>query len=406
LSFITPDKWISKDFGIELRKRVAPGLVSILPVGRGVFESTLIDSIITTISAQPVPTLQLLSLNEGRVSVTAEINKTELNADDGFDQWLSPSYMALRKLDVVAVRRLGDLAQTENACATSDAYVLKSLLVDAGTVRGYDSRNQYKVVNTGTLGKFAFRWGERPMRYLKDDYLFPVVSKTAFEANFGATYRRRAASPKIIIKGLTLLDAALDHDGSFVPGKTTLVVCSDDTSLLKFLLGVINSRVASLYVTSKYASASYNGGVNFTPDMLNSIPIPDSIDEAAIISSVDEMIAAQSSIQAATLTLYALIRASSTGSGLRRALERWYDLSNGRFLEELERQGLDLSVRRRAEWVDILQDTKAQIAGARAQLVEGREAVEARLCEAYGFDPADVVPQHDAVEPADVASAA
>jgi tRNA1(Val) A37 N6-methylase TrmN6 len=38
LSFITPDKWISKDFGIEIRKRTLPGIVSILPLGRGVFK--------------------------------------------------------------------------------------------------------------------------------------------------------------------------------------------------------------------------------------------------------------------------------------------------------------------------------------------------------------------------------
>jgi type I restriction-modification system DNA methylase subunit len=34
LSFITPDKWISKPLGSEIRKHFTPGLVSILPVGR------------------------------------------------------------------------------------------------------------------------------------------------------------------------------------------------------------------------------------------------------------------------------------------------------------------------------------------------------------------------------------
>ena len=65
LAFITPDKWISKDFGIEIRKRILPGLVSILPVGRGVFEGSLVDSIITTVSSKPVYKLQSLSVSDG-----------------------------------------------------------------------------------------------------------------------------------------------------------------------------------------------------------------------------------------------------------------------------------------------------------------------------------------------------
>ena len=71
----------------------------------------------------------------------------------------------------------------------------------------------------------------------------------------------------MIIKGLTLLDAALDLDGSYVPGKSTIVFCSDDAAQLRLLAGIINSGLASFDVKQKYASASYNGGVNFTPEM-------------------------------------------------------------------------------------------------------------------------------------------
>jgi hypothetical protein len=38
-----------------------------------------------------------------------------------------------------------------------------------------------------------------------------------------------------VIKGLTLLDAALDLDGSFMPGKSTLVVCGTNPKTLKAL---------------------------------------------------------------------------------------------------------------------------------------------------------------------------
>ena len=59
LSFITPDKWISKDFGTAIRKRILPGLMSFLPVGRDVFESSLVNSLVTIVGARPTKKVQV-----------------------------------------------------------------------------------------------------------------------------------------------------------------------------------------------------------------------------------------------------------------------------------------------------------------------------------------------------------
>jgi len=361
LSFITPDKWISKDFGLHMRKRVTPGLVSILPAGRDVFESAIVDSIVTTISSRPVADFQVLSITDGEITVAAQISKKHFDGEQGFDQLLSTHYPLLRKLEAVGKRRLADIAGTENACATSDTYVLGEILTDAGSIHAYNPNEHYKVANTGTLGRFSFRWGARPMRYLKNDYTYPIVAKNDFQAKLGATYQRRAASPKLMIKGLTLLDAALDQDGSFVPGKSTLVICSDNAKKLKLLAGLINSKVASFYVKQKYASASYNGGVNFTPDMLNSIPVPDDVDEDAIIRNVETLIRAQEEISARTSLVHNTIRTAGAAGPLRKKLHHWYDLSGTEFVQELTRQGLNLSVRDKADGAKSAKKTKPKL---------------------------------------------
>lgn len=386
LSFITPDKWISKDFGAEIRKRIMPGIVSILPVGRDVFESSLIDSIVTTVSYRPVDKLQVLSIDNGEVSIAAEIDKADLHGDEGFDQLLSRHYGFLRKLESVGTGRLKDIAETENACATSDTYVLGKLLADARSIYGYVAARHYKVANTGTLSRFGFRWGLRAMRYLKKDYTCPIVAKNDFKANLGVTYQRRAASSKIIIKGLTLLEAALDLDGSFIPGKSTLVICSTDPKTLKVLAGIINSRLASFYVKQKYASASYNEGVNFTPDMLNSIPIPHKFDTSSIVENVDKILAAQAQILAATSSLQATIRASGVSTKLRKQFDYWYELSTAEFIEELGRQGLIMSVRDKAEWAELLEEEKAKVAKSLADRAAADNAIDDIMFDAYGLD--------------------
>ncbi|GHA13177.1 type II endonuclease-methyltransferasefusion protein [Devosia pacifica] len=385
LSYITPDKWISKDFGTAMRKRIVPGILSILPVGRDVFESALVDSIITTIGDKPSDELQIHDLIDGEIVVSGRIPKAELNGEDGFDRLLSVHHAFLRKLDKKAAKRLGELAETENACATADTYTLGGIIEDAESVHGYDPAKDYRIANTGTLDKYVFRWGAKPMRYLKNDYEFPIVSKASFRETLGATYNRRAASPKIVIKGLTLLDGAIDLDGSYVPGKTTLVICSDDLVLLKCLAGIVNSQIASFYVKQKYASASYNGGVNFTSDMINSIPVPKGIKKPVIAALVDRIVAGRSKFVETTASLHSLLRASGGAAKLGRKLDAWHELSSAEFLAEIVKRGVHVPIKERPQWLDVFARHKARVAKVMASADAAEAEIDETLATAFGL---------------------
>ena len=224
------------------------------------------------------------------------------------------------------------------------------------------------------------------MRYLKNDYLFPVVVKADFRTRLGATYQRRAASPKIIIKGLTLLDGALDLDGAYVPGKSTIVFCSSDAGKLKLLAGIVNSRFASFYVKQKYASASYNGGVNFTPDMLNSIPLPPELTETAIIAAVDAILGALKGITEAGSSLLAAIRASSPQPSLRRQFDSWPMMEAPVFIGELLKQGLAPSLTERGEWADLLERSKALAAQHVTAYTTAKHAIDRALFSAFNLN--------------------
>ena len=213
------------------------------------------------------------------------------------------------------------------------------------------------------------------MRYLKHDYDFPIVERKKFSISLGATYNRRAASPKIIIKGLTLLDAALDADASFVPGKSTLVIPSQSVADLKFLAAVVNSRAVSFYVKQKYASASYNGGVNFTTDMINGIPVPASIDKQKLVKAVDKIIAAQSKIAVASKELLDAVRASGTPKALSR-FDSWYEWSASEFINELKRAGIGVNIRERGEWTALLEEKQAVTIPHRKQVEEAQAEID------------------------------
>ena len=362
MAYITPDKWISKKFGLEIRKHILPDLSAILPLGRGVFDGALVDSIVTTISAKGTDEVEVLSVENGEIEVVSAVPKEKINIETGFDELLSPNYELIRKIEGANSVPLIDYAECENACATNDAYTLTQFIRDAESGKPYDIRKDYKVANTGTLNRYTFKWGRKPMRYIKADYLFPAVKKKDFDKVFGATYRRRARSPKLIIKGLTLLDAAIDVDASYVPGKSTLVIPSEDPEILKFLAGMINSKLSSFYIKQKYASSSYNTGVNFTTDMINSIPIPLTVSRKKIASTVSKIVKASENIENETNKIISTIRSISKEYKYNSRIEHWYALELNEFIKVVERCGAKLKVKERSQWVDLFEKSRGKIA--------------------------------------------
>lgn len=135
------------------------------------------------------------------------------------------------------------------------------------------------------------------MVYLGRRFSRPVVNKKEFLTAFQNSYGRKASKIKIILKGLNLLDACLDSDGTVIPGKTTLFIPSDNLETLKLLLAIINSSVAFFYLKQKYPASSYNLGTSFTKEMINALPVPTIVpdDRANLVSRVDAILTTRDS---------------------------------------------------------------------------------------------------------------
>jgi hypothetical protein len=270
LIFITPDKWLSKPFGEELRKGILDNVYSITETGRKVFKTAKVDSIITIITSRKNSLLESLTFIDGKAIQISLIEKSILETPFSFD-WLFSSHInLLLRLEKLPYKFI-EFALCENACATSDAYKLKEYINNIDP-NEFDASKYLKVINTGTIGKYTSKWGDKPMTYLKEKYAYPVVKRDRFLQDFKNSYGKISIKSKIIIKGLTLLDGCLDKEGTTVPGKTTLVVTSD---YLYLALAIINSEIAIFYIKQKYQGSSYNQGITFTKTMINNLPSPD-----------------------------------------------------------------------------------------------------------------------------------
>lgn len=289
LTYITPDKWIAKPFGDEFRKGVIKNIFVLLKAGRKIFKEAKVDSIITFFASKHSDSFKIINFEEGKFIFKREVNKSSLLSPFTLDHLFSENLDFLLELGKLN-KRVSDFSECENACATSDAYKLAPLIKSLSEDK-FNKENFLKIINTGTIGKYYMKWGKQEMTYLKNKYLYPVVERKEFLDTFKNSYAIKSLKPKIIIKGLNLLDGCLDQEGDVIPGKTTLVITDNDIQKLKFLLTIINSKLAIFYIKERYPSSSYNQGVGFTKDMINNFPIPnvDGIKRNELVSFSDEI---------------------------------------------------------------------------------------------------------------------
>lgn len=289
LCFITPDKWLSKPFGSKFREYcMIPRMKTILHTGNKTFESAMVDAIITLFvnNSNSISAYKFDS-NKDIVHMNT-VPSLSIPKPYYIDSLFSENNYLIRKIEENSVM-LRTIAECENACATHDAYELSPYVHNLKS--DFDSIKDLRLVNTGTIDKFSNRWGIKEITYLGAKYMNPIVDKKEFCCNFGKAYVRKALSKKLIFKGLNLLDGFIDFKGEYIPGKSTLVICSDNTDDLKFLCGLLNSKLAIFYIKSKYASSSYCGGITFSKDMINNFPIPLMLEfKDKIISIVDKIL--------------------------------------------------------------------------------------------------------------------
>jgi len=301
LSFITPDKWISKPFGDEMRIKTTANIFSILRAGRSIFENAKVDSIVTVYTKATQEVIRIMDYVDARIHELRNIHKNTLRPPYTYDWLFSENVEWLEKFSTCG-SILSEIGLCENACATSDAYKLQELITEEPKV---NDANQYlKIINTGTIGKYTSKWGQREMVYLGQRFIRPVVSRKKFLSEFPNSYGQKSIKPKLIVKGLNLLDACLDLDGTVIPGKTTLMITADSLDALKLLLAIVNNPIAIFYLKEKYPASSYNQGTTFTKDMINNLPIPADLlrQKAPIIKLVDALLSAKQRDASADVT--------------------------------------------------------------------------------------------------------
>ncbi len=186
--------------------------------------------------------------------------------------------------------KLEAIAQVNGAATVAEAYAMQELIEEGQPQEEGQSNHHLRMVNSGTIDRYCFLWGKKPMRYLGQSYLHPVIVKSD---RLPPKRLQQAKQPKIIVSGMTQrLECAIDKDGSFLAGKSTSIIFASQMCNLYYLLGVLNSRLVSFYLKSYFSGNTLKGNyLRIGSPQLRQIPICLSKNPALMIKLVRQRLA-------------------------------------------------------------------------------------------------------------------
>lgn len=379
LGYITPDKWLSKSFGYELRNTYMPNIAKIKRFGRKVFTDALVDSIVSIFTKNCQDTMVIEDYETDSFSI---IHKNDIDEQKRLDIYFTPALKVISKMDKIE-NKVGNIIVCESACATSDAYLLKPIIHNNIKI----TQDEYIVINTGTIAKYISKWGYKEMKYLGDNYLYPVCEKLDFSNVFHNTYLEKTKTPKLIIKGLTLLNVCIDEVGNVIPGKSTLIIKNKNINILKFLLSFLNSSLPIFYIKEKYSSMTYNGGITFTKDMFNDMPLPTISEEILdkFISFSDEQIGNYKTLRLKSNKFFELLKGDFKDIEINNSIKSCFDADWSNFLNILKRQKISLLGILKDDWSDRFNRYKTDIDNIKSVIADTDKKIDTLVYQLYGL---------------------
>lgn len=208
--------------------------------------------------------------------------------------------------------------------------------------------------------------------------------------------------PKIIIRGssgqLGIL-ATFDNRKLYTPHKITIVISKsslpesskdfqkETTVDLKYILGILNSRLIDFYYKSVYG-----GFIDVYPNNLKSLIIPEfKVEEQApLIDLVDKIIEHNIQVQTKKLIFIGLLNTHFVIENLSQKLESFYKYDFKAFLVELKKFKIKLSLPQQAEWKDFFEQYKNLINQHQLEIDSIDKQIDQMVFELYGLTESEI----------------
>ena len=346
-SFITSNKWLALDYGTAIRNEVASHISVLIDcTNEKVFDSANVSSVIFVLEENISTKIKVGTAYQGEIThynTIAIDNEIKLLLIENLSLAFSNSAVLIKKMKKKPRLQDNPSYNVFGSFTTAEAY----LLVPYVSENIHPTTQEFKLINTGTIDKYKSLWGYSKIKYLGTEHLYPIVNKQEFKNNFGKRFEKLNL-PKIIITGIRYFEAFYDEFNEYLPAKSTVTITSQNINL-KRLVTILNSRAISIYIHENYYSSSMGGGINFTPDVIKSLPVPDLSNAVDLETFADQMLALNKDLQEKRARFLRRVE-ENLGVKITGALETFDMLTFKDFCKELSKQKCKLTLSQQDEW--------------------------------------------------------
>ena len=258
VTYIIPNKLVAAPYAQTIRKKMSENRICELRNYSNVkvFESVAVYPFVFLMCKDAPKDSVAMTMMESLDSVvyTKEISAQKIRQNNNWDKYFCTDLMSLNVLDKMeGNERLGDVATVKGAATVSEAYELLELL------ENYSNQTDYfGFINTGTIDPYQSLWATEKTQYIKHSFHKPVLSKEKLRDMYPNRYSEAIAN-KIIVGGMCKRLECCYDEGSVLAGKSTSVIYGSKYSL-KYVIGLLNSKLMTFFYAAYFGSLSLAGG--------------------------------------------------------------------------------------------------------------------------------------------------
>lgn len=373
--YIIPNKVLGQDYAKPLRHFVDKNyaLRGIVDVSQdGVFEKVAVYPIILLVDAAPAPSTIAITRSLDPL-VTAEVPYSSVSADN-WTPLISTNSLMLSQASKFGT--IADHLKVHNSAAVDEAYKMKEHIFENPS----PNEDEFKILTTGSIDPYVTMWGHNKTKYLKTDYVHPVIRRDAVNQK---TWTHRG---RVIVGGMGVrFEVYPDLLIEFLPTIPSVVISSDSLTELLYLSAVLNSTVMSDLYKQLHASNAMAGGyLTFTADRVGSLPyVPYDKGNQTMTAITEHSLALVELLPREQKLNRDLLQFLVTSYGLKPSRDMSREILTVEFDLVKSRLPRNLTVKTVKEISDMYQEYRLQFQGLRARTQKAREKIEELVTEVY-----------------------
>lgn len=267
LSFITPNKYLSANYGKTLRAYLMTNakITTVLDVSRdSVFDADTYPVVSIIRKSSDTKTYEFIAIDKYKIE--HKFNSSQLSElpENNWGFILSTKYKLTKKI-LLKSKSILDVCKINATSTASEADEFHNSLYN-------DEKIGLKLINTGTIDPYCNFWGARTLTDKGEQYLYPMLPNNA--KILGINRYNLYNSPKIIIAKMSLrLEGFFDEKGEYASINTNCLH-SIKVSPLK-LMGWIHSKLFNYIYECYFEGLIMSGNyLPFTAPYLSCMCVP------------------------------------------------------------------------------------------------------------------------------------